>query len=61
MAAGAGDDGFDAAGGEGFGGDVIGAGPVEDDDGFEAVAIGVDENAHTAEIAFALFTDVGDE
>ena len=61
MAAGTRDDGFDAAGGQRFCGDVVRAGAVEDDDGFEAVAISVHERAHTAEIAFALFADVGDE
>ena len=36
-------------------------GAVEHDDGFETIAIGVDERAHAAEIAFALFADVSDE
>ncbi len=61
VAAGAGDEDFEAAGGEGFGGDVIGAGAVEDDGGFQVRAIGFDEGAHAAEIAFAFFADVSDE
>ena len=61
MAARAGDEDFEAARGERFGGDVIGAGAVEDDGGFELCAIRIDERAHAAKIAFAFFADVGDE
>ncbi len=61
VAAGAGDDGLYAARGERFGGDVVGAGAVENDHGFEFGFIGVDQSAHAAEIAFAFFADVGDE
>src|SRR4029077_7733265 len=61
VAAGAGDGGFYAAGGEGFGGDVVGAGAVEHDNGFELRFVAIDQGAHAAEIAFAFFADVCDE
>src|SRR5712672_4023030 len=61
VAAGAGNDGFHAARGERFGGDVVGAGAIEYDHGFEFGFVGVDQSAHAAEIAFAFFADVGDE
>ena len=61
VAAGTGDDDFEAARSQRFGGDVVDAGAVENDDGFQAVTIGIDERAHAAEIAFAFFADVGDK
>src|SRR5579859_849367 len=61
VAAGAVDDDFETARGERDGGDVIGASAVQNDDGFEAVAVGIDKGAHAAEVAFAFFPDVGHE
>ncbi len=61
VATGAGDENFETSRGERFRGDVIGAGAVENDCGFEFGAVGVDESAHAAEVAFAFFADIGDE
>ena len=58
MPAGTADDDFFAARSQGFGRDVIDAGAVEDDHRAQLRAIRVDERAHSAKIAFALFTDV---
>src|SRR5437868_490000 len=61
VAAGSRDEDFEAARSERFGGDVVDAGAVQDQNGFEFGTIGVNERAHTTEIAFAFFADIGDE
>src|SRR5260370_132712 len=61
VAAGTVDGGFEAAGGQRFGGDVVGAGAVKDNHGFQLRLVGFDEGAHAAEIAFTFFANVGDE
>ncbi len=61
VAAGAGDENFEAAGSEGFGGYVVGAGAVEDYCCFQARAVGFDQGAQPRKVAFAFFADVGDE
>src|SRR6266481_4821023 len=61
VAAGTGDGGFEAAGGQRFGGYVVGAGAVKDNHGFQLRLVGFDEGAHAAEIAFTFFANVGDE
>jgi hypothetical protein len=40
---------------------VIGASAIEDDYGFESLAVGIDDSAHTAKISLSLLTDVGDK
>src|SRR6266436_2379989 len=61
VAAGTVDGGFEAAGGQRFGGDVVGAGAIKDNYGFQLRLVGFDEGAHAAEIAFTFFANVGDE
>ena len=63
VAAGAGDGDAEAEAAEGAGDDGVGAAAFEGDGGGDAVAVGaaLEEMAHAAEVAFALFAYVGGE
>ncbi len=55
------DDGFQAARSQRFGRDMIRGRTIEDDGGAQARLVGFDHGAHAAQIAFALFADVGNK
>jgi hypothetical protein len=59
MSAGPRDEYLEAAGGQRFGGNVIGSRPIENDHGAQFRPIGVNQRAHAAEISFALLSDIG--
>ena len=61
VAAGAGNERFEPPRSQRFRGDVVRAGTVENHDCLEFGAIGFDQGAHPAEIAFALFAHVGNK
>lgn len=63
VAAGTGEDDFEAAAAEGLGGEVFDTGAVEDEEGGDLGGEGAlaAQEAHSAEIALSLLADVGDE